>query len=496
MKNTQGLYFTTSGGLEYYYDDCSGLCFPSPEGLAEDLQRITKGIQLREGLKEECWGRFICSRAQAYGAFLHKDESSSTPAATDLATLETKIYTKGFRQLILVVTESCNLRCRYCIFSENYPFVRPKAGSSMSHDVAIMATRYYLDQVEQIRKRNPSHPVLITFYGGEPLLNYPLIEAVISHVRSRGVQNVTFSVSTNGLLLDDRISDYLVENDVSIAVSLDGPQSEHDRNRVTAGGEGSFSRVFSNLERFWSRHPNYPYLIFLVTYDIGTNLHEVRRFFNGDPRFRKSLFMFSQASPNFTEYYRQFSQEQLQGFRRMAREIKKNLMDSRGIYGYNDPMLDFLFGMPMYLCVKRPIFGPLGREEIPATSTCLPGDKLCVMPSGEIEVCERAPGLKIGSIENGLDFKLIKKLIDDYNRSITSHCKNCPATRLCGSCFATFWSGKTFSFPWDGFCKNRVAMAKEMLEDVWSVLEANPGYFNQSNNIDQRSFRRLKALSI
>ena len=497
MQISRGLYFTTYSGAEYYYDDHSGLCFPCTKEFKQKLQSLTRAAKLPERVEAEGWGQFIRMRSQFQGALLReKGGNDLTPVAADARVLASQICTKGFQHLLLVVTESCNLRCRYCIFSDEYPFVCPTTGSTMSHDTAIAATRYYLEQVARIRRKNPNHPVVITFYGGEPLLNYPVIEAVIAYVRSQGIRNVTFSISTNGLLLNDKIVDYFVENEVSIAVSLDGPQSEHDRNRVRENGKGSFAQVLSRLERLWSRYPDYPYLVFLVTYDFGTNLEEVRRFFASDLRFRKSLMMFSQVSSSFTDYYLRFSKEQSRKFWQTIQKMKQELLEPGKVYGHCDPVLDFFFGMPLYLCTNRRVFGPTGREGIPTTETCLPGEKLCVLPSGKIQVCEKTPGLDIGTVEKGLDFDLIKKLIDDYNRSITSHCSNCQATRFCGSCYATFWSGESFRFPNEGFCKGRMESAKNTLMDVWSILEKNPEYFSHRKDINPQTFQRMGVLTM
>jgi uncharacterized protein len=364
----------------------------------------------------------------------------------------------------------------------------------MSRNTALEATRFYLERVAHIRVRNPARPALITFYGGEPLLNFPVIEAVVDYVRNRGFRNVTFSVSTNGLLLNDTIADFLVENEVSVAVSLDGPQPEHDRNRVNANGQGSFSRVFSNVERFRRRHPDYPHLIFLTTYDPATDFHELRRFFSERPLFQRSLILFSQVSPHFTDYYDRFSDETQQRTRQTLLEFKKDLARPGMKFGKTDPIQDFLFGIPLYLCMNRPLIVPTGRGPIPTTSTCIPGDKLCVLPNAEIQVCERATGLKIGSLDHGLDFNLIAKLIAQYNDAITSHCGDCPVTRLCGSCFATFWSGEKFRFPWDGFCKDFVEEARSTLQHLWSVLEANPAFFDSRETVEKLLSRRLNAL--
>jgi uncharacterized protein len=146
--------------------------------------------------------------------------------------------------------------------------------------------------------------------------------------------------------------------------------------------------------------------------------------------------------------------------------------------------------------MKRAIIVPTGRGPIPTTSTCLPGDKLCVVPNGDIQICERAIGLKIGSLEHGLDFELIAKLIAEYNNAITSHCEGCPVTRLCGACFATFWSGEKFQFPWEGFCKDFILEARSNLEDLFSVLEANPTFFDNSEAVDKQLSRRVKALTM
>jgi uncharacterized protein len=417
------------------------------------------------------------------------------PPRLDEKQLRHKLLTTGFRQLLLVVTDACNLNCKYCVFSDHYPYRHDRPKKIMDIDLALAATDVYLNQATRIRRRNPAHPIAVTFYGGEPLLNYPVIEAVIKHVLSRGITDTIFSISTNGTLLNENIADFLVEHNVSIAVSVDGPEITHDTNRVFKDGTGSFELTLRNIDKLLSRHPDYPYLIFLVTYDNGTNLQEVRDFFRSHDRFQKRLMVFSQVSPHFTNYYSRFAPEQSLAFSQAANAIKSDMFREGARYGHNDAMLDFLFGLPLYLCQSRRILGNSGRPGIPSTSTCLPGEKLCVVPTGAIEVCEKAPGLRIGTVETGLDFGLIKETIDSYNHTITSNCATCPITRLCGTCFATFWSGSAFRFPSPKFCHARTSSATSVLEDLYSLLEVNPSYFSDSRTIDERLFPRLKALT-
>lgn len=106
-----------------------------------------------------------------------------------------------------------------------------------------------LDFIKQTAK--PSEIINITFHGGEPLLNINLIKYIIEEVK-KDFKNVLFSLTTNGTILNEEISNFLVENFKNgFSMSIDGNQFVHDTNRIYPGGQGSFDTVMRNLYTYF-----------------------------------------------------------------------------------------------------------------------------------------------------------------------------------------------------------------------------------------------------
>jgi len=149
----------------------------------------------------------------------------------------------GITLQIVTTTLRCNLKCVYC-----------GAGS-----VPLNAKGYDMDEktakaVVDFMFQTPSKFFTIEFQGGEPLVNYPIIQYIIEYAKKkngskscegewwRGKKDITFRLVSNLTLMNNDILDYLMENKVSICTSLDGPKKLHDKNRIYTKA-GSYKTV-------------------------------------------------------------------------------------------------------------------------------------------------------------------------------------------------------------------------------------------------------------
>lgn len=143
--------------------------------------------------------------------------------------------------LTLMVVQECNLACLYCYGGEG----EYKNRGRMSVETALASVDHLFDRAGNAPE------VSITFFGGEPLLNWPVVEAVVGHARAREAETgirVGFSMTCNGTLLDAAKSDFLVANRVSVLISIDGDAAAHDGNRPQKGGRGSHAQIVSKTE--------------------------------------------------------------------------------------------------------------------------------------------------------------------------------------------------------------------------------------------------------
>ncbi|MBO4401116.1 MAG: thioether cross-link-forming SCIFF peptide maturase [Selenomonadaceae bacterium] len=158
------------------------------------------------------------------------------------------------KSLCLMVAQDCNLRCKYCFGDEGTYGHR----AVMSEEVGRAAVDFLLKN-SRFRKHYE-----IDFFGGEPLLNFKTVRAVTEYVRQREKETgkiFKLTLTTNGVLLDDRKISWLNENNISVVLSLDGRQNVHDAMRPDISGGGSYQRVVKNFRKLVdSRHDENYYI--------------------------------------------------------------------------------------------------------------------------------------------------------------------------------------------------------------------------------------------
>lgn len=143
--------------------------------------------------------------------------------------------------LSLAIAQKCNLGCTYC-YAQQGEF--GGAAKNMTRETADRAVDLLVSGAE------PGARLNLAFLGGEPLVNRPVLQAVTCRAaelaRQRGV-TMTFSITTNGTLINGTDAAFFEEFGFAVTVSLDGPAEVHDQLRPYKGGSGSFERVMTNV---------------------------------------------------------------------------------------------------------------------------------------------------------------------------------------------------------------------------------------------------------
>ena len=143
----------------------------------------------------------------------------------------------------LSLNHACNLACSYCYAGAKFDRAMPLDVARAGVELALAGGR-----------GTPQ----ISFFGGEPLMEFDRIQQVVSHARERAKQlarPVRFLVITNGLLLHGERLDWLMEQDFTVSVSLDGCREAHDACRRRVGGASSYDAVVANLGELLDRSP-------------------------------------------------------------------------------------------------------------------------------------------------------------------------------------------------------------------------------------------------
>jgi len=167
-----------------------------------------------------------------------KDDLSAMLEAGEVPE-EPKVYISS---IVLQVANDCNLNCVYC-YGSGGSYDRER--ELMSWDVAKRAIDYLVE-----RSREGAE-VTITFFGGEPLLNVPVIRKCIAYCKEIAPKvNRTFgySMTTNGTIFSEEIAELIRENQIHVMVSMDGGKCQQDRYRCYADGKGSYDVIKKNID--------------------------------------------------------------------------------------------------------------------------------------------------------------------------------------------------------------------------------------------------------
>ncbi len=141
------------------------------------------------------------------------------------------------KALCLHVAHDCNLRCKYC-FADTGEFQGHRC--LMSAEVGRAAIDFV------IKNSGSRKNIEIDYFGGEPLMNFDVVKEITEYAKLRGKdsgKNFRFTITTNGILLNDKIKEYINENMSNVVLSLDGRKSTNDRMRVRLDGSGSYDAI-------------------------------------------------------------------------------------------------------------------------------------------------------------------------------------------------------------------------------------------------------------
>ena len=156
---------------------------------------------------------------------------------------------------IIHLTQRCNLRCKYCYENKN------------EKEILFENIQKLIDN--EIKEKRDC--VVLTFYGGEPLLRKDLIYNTIDYIKSKKSKTkFYFGMTTNGTLLDEQFIKYIEQNSfLNIAYSFDGLEETQNLNRVTLNGEGTFDIVESNAKKLLKSHKNVVAMVVVTKNNIN-----------------------------------------------------------------------------------------------------------------------------------------------------------------------------------------------------------------------------------
>lgn len=388
-------------------------------------------------------------------------------------------------QLILNVTEGCNFRCSYCVYSGDYPDERTHSARSMTWPVAKAAIDDFLGHSQEADTR------FISFYGGEPLLNLPLVRRCVTYVRREYPDvKLRFAMTTNAYLLKGKAAEFLAAEGFTLTISLDGPAQIHDRHRRTAAGRPTWARVMSNLRAFLKAHPAYKTNGLLRFNAVSTpdgDLEAVQDFLATCDLLNDAM-SFGITDKKATEPPDLDAPPHASRIRLFAdflAALKSGAMGKEHA-GRRRWLQTAMFQKSFALFHKRGFHSkPLPRR-LALLNTCLPGvRRMFVSADGDYFACERVAGRAeeiIGNCRDGMNAPAVAAMLGKWNRVSGDDCRHCWCVGTCDvGCFATV--GMVTAKAKRQACAAHRRMMHRLLEEYCRVLEANPTAFDYTSEI-------------
>ncbi len=322
------------------------------------------------------------------------------------------------KALCLHVAHTCNLNCSYCFAAQGkYHGER----DLMSFETGKKAIDFLISH------SGDRHNLEVDFFGGEPLMNWETVKEIVAYARLREKEenkHFRFTLTTNGVLIDQEVMDFCNREMDNVVLSLDGRKEVHDHFRKDYQGRGSYEKVVPLFQAFAQSRRGKSYYI------RGTFTHH-----NTD--FTKDIF--HMADLGFTELSMEpvvcppsdpyaLTQEDLpvlyEQYEILAKEMKRRKKEGRPFTFYHY-MLDLSHGP----CIYKRIAGCGSGTEY-----------LAVTPKGELYPCHQFVGetaYRLGDLEKGIVNSALRDRFASCNVYARPQCRDCWARLYCsGGCAA------------------------------------------------------------
>jgi len=365
--------------------------------------------------------------------------------------------------IALFLTQTCNLRCVYC-YGQGGEYGHQGV---MTWDTARAAVDWLMDNsldAEQVH---------IGFFGGEPLLNFPLLQQVVSYAKAQAAtrgKRVAFNMTTNATRLTDKIIAYLKAEDINPLISCDGPPALQDRQRPFKNGRGSYQRLFANVQKLRQVFPDLT---------ARATLRD-----NADPAaIRQGL-----AAVGFTtQYLSRASPVILAGARaaQTAQQPDPDPSDDRFLADQRAEVSRLFAAVnarnltahtaPLALALVSSLVTGQQRQVACGVGRGLAG----VSVSGEIYPCHRFVGLAGARLGHLHDYRAGK--VNDYHRAVVDNlpvCRGCWARYLCGG--GCFYDNQARTGdhhrPDDRYCREMKTVCEDLIHGWGALPDADRDY--------------------
>ena len=324
----------------------------------------------------------------------------------------------SIKALCLHVAHTCNLNCSYCFASQG----------KYHGERALMSLETGKRAIDFLIENSGYHKNLdIDFFGGEPLMNWDVCKELVKYGREQEKihgKNIRFTLTTNGVLLNDEVTEFCNKEMHNVVLSLDGRKDVNDRFRVDMAGNGSYDRIVPNFQKFVEKRGSKSY------YMRGTFTHHNTDFVNDIKHMLDLGFTELSMEPVVTDPSSPsaLTEEDLpvlfEQYEELARLMVKRYNEGKPFTFYHY-MLDLTCGP----CIYKRVAGCGSGTEY-----------LAVTPWGDLYPCHQFvgdPNYKMGDIYTGVTATETRDKFASCNAYSRPECNDCWAKLYCsGGCAA------------------------------------------------------------
>ncbi|MBQ2710993.1 MAG: thioether cross-link-forming SCIFF peptide maturase [Clostridia bacterium] len=434
------------GGYNIVLDVCSGSVHVVDEiayDIIEQYQNSTKEQIVQNLAQKYASSASLQEIAECYDQVTSLKDSGKLFAPDTFEPMAGKLKAKTgnvIKALCLHVAHTCNLNCSYCFASQGkYHGER----AIMSLEVGKRALDFLIEN------SGNRHNLEVDFFGGEPLMNFDMLKQLVAYARSIEKQhnkNFRFTLTTNGVLVDDEVIEWANKEMSNVVLSLDGRKEVHDRFRVDYAGKGSWEKIVPKFQKFVEARGDKSY------YMRGTFTHANPDFINDIQAMLDLGFSELSMEPVVcaADDPSALTEEDLQIVMKDYEQLA-HLMIERRKQGKPFTFYHYMIDLTAGPCIYKRISGCGSGTEY-----------MAVTPWGDLYPCHQFVGeekFKLGDIYNGVTNHEIRNEFAACNVYAHQECKTCWARLYCsGGCAANAYhaTGKITGIYKNGctlFCK-------------------------------------------
>lgn len=390
------------------------------------------------------------------------------------------------KQIVFEVTDSCNLKCLYCVQGKLYEGFDKGNGKKINTNSAIKLLKCIFD----LKHKNNETKLSISFYGGEPLLNVNFIKQIVEVVHqlnSKKEMDISFLMTTNATLIHKHIR-FLAENKFKLMISLDGDEENHSYRFFRRNNKGSFEKVIENLDMIQKDYPTYfnENISFNAVLHNRNSVKDIYEFIYN--RYYKIPIISELTLEHIKSDKKRLFNSMFHGKKKSEAEYQKK--DSELLHiTHKESLLfneltDFLKYYSINFYVSNIMSLLLEEEKYLPTNTCFPFSiKIFLTNRNSLLPCEKTNyKYSLGKVNQNviIDIPEITRQLNCNYEYFLKICQNCYVHRFCGLCMFRLENLDkldTEEFICDRFHDQKAFQAK--LCRIFSFLEKHPDDFSE-----------------